>query len=155
MIKKFQIWGLYIDFISSLGIFTCSFQKIIHLIMNQLILLNISKTFNVKHSFISLFIKFICIQIIHFKPFLHVLPFHPGSHPNSHSPFNLLQFGPHLFAQFGPYQPGRHAVNDKLLTMKYRFGFLSLGRYFYLVQVSIMCKYIKLKVLYMFCLCIF
>lgn len=36
--KIFQIGRLYIDFIPVLGILMCSFQKIIHLIMKQLIL---------------------------------------------------------------------------------------------------------------------
>lgn len=61
-------------------------------------------------------------------PFWQVNSFHPGLHPNSQSPLNLLQllqFAPHLIVQFGPYQPGRQAVNDKVLTMKNRSCFLT------------------------------
>lgn len=56
-------------------------------------------------------------------PFWQVNPFHPGLHPNSQVPFKLLQllqFWSHLLVQFGPCEPGRQAINVKLLTMKSR-----------------------------------
>lgn len=81
----------------------------------------------------------VCILLNISVPFSHRIPFHPGLHPNSQFPLNLLQlqqFVPHAVAQFGPYQPGRQAINDKVLKC-YLFPYFIFSIFFFLCSCQL------------------